>query len=330
MLSLMSPICDGTRLILGIIATLGGIVFASMTSVLKDDIKNLYFRLFQNAKNKTVVVKPKPSSQGVSGFFSWFLLIVSFCATVFLGSYVAAVPSKTCVKIIIAELVCDPGGDNLDGEYVSLQNLSGKRVRLRGWSLCDYRSLHCYEFDDYTMEPHSSVKLWTKTGTNTITDLYFSELKPIWDNEKDTAYLYDIKDQLIYQLSCSDAKAAAITIPTLPAEYDNLDDQIISVKVIYDGEKGEQEPDEYVEIENEGDNAIQLKDWTLSDNSGHTFLFPEYLLAPEETCRIYTNEYHPDWCGFSFESSQAIWGNSGDCATLRDADGVIWGKHCYD
>lgn len=326
MLSLTSPICDGTRLILGILATLGGIVFASMTGVLKNDIKNLYFRLFPNAKNKTEVAGPAPSSHGPSRFFSWFLLIAGFCATVFLGSYVAAVPSKTCVKIIISELVCDPGGDNLNGEYVDLQNLSGKRIHLSGWSLCDYRSLHCYEFDDYTMEPHSSVKLWTKTGTNTMTDLYFGEPRPIWDNGKDTAYLYDIKDQLIYQLPCSETVVPTVAPTAKTPEYDHL----ISVIVIYDGKKGEQEPDEYVEIENEGDHAIQLKDWTLSDNSGHTFLFPEYLLAPEEICRIYTNEYHPESCGFNYESSQAIWGNKGDCATLRDADGIIREQYCYN
>jgi hypothetical protein len=73
-----------------------------------------------------------------------------------------------------------------------------------------------------------------------------------------------------------------------------------------------------------------LKDWSLSDKSKHTFIFPDFLLEPGKGCRIYTNEYHSDWCGFNFESSQAIWGNSQDCATLKDGKGQIVDQTCYD
>ena len=101
------------------------------------------------------------------------------------------------------------------------------------------------------------------------------------------------------------------------------------VEIFSNGIKGTQEPDEYVEILNEGTVSIQLKDWMLSDESGHSFIFPEFMLEPGKRCRIYTNEDHPEWCGFSFENSQAIWGNSGDCATLRDRQALIVDEACY-
>jgi hypothetical protein len=106
-------------------------------------------------------------------------------------------------------------------------------------------------------------------------------------------------------------------------------DEIVISDLFYNGEKGAQEADEYVEIRNEGAAAIQLKDWTLSDESGHVFVFPNFGLEAGQSCRIYTNEAHPEWCGFNYESAQAIWGNSGDCAILRDAEGRLVDQECY-
>ncbi|PWB76573.1 MAG: hypothetical protein C3F07_03525 [Anaerolineales bacterium] len=483
--SMLEPICDSSRLLLGALAALGGIIFASMTGVLKDDIKNLVRRFFQPANWKESDMVPLTRRQRISKFFGWILLVLGFSATVFLGSYAAAVPSRTCVDIVISALVCNPPGDDIDGEYVTLQNLSGKKIDLTGWTLCDYQNNHCYEFGDFTLQPNSSVTLWTKAGMNTNTDLYFGKSQPIWNNKEDTAYLHDIKDQLIYQLPCSKGNVSPPPTPTLPPDYDDLDciprdapretgqvvdvidgrtieverndglivrvqylgiativkgqplykrsveinrelvlgkivtlvadpkvtgedalllryvfvedtfvnhalvssgyaapdgdcsciddfinmymaacerdsgfcgsgvevygnpfsdtpppgffkddedvdNKVVIVDIFYNGEKGPQEPDEYVEIKNEGAVTIQLEGWSLSDKSGHEFIFPQYLMEPGRICRIYTNEYHPEWCGFSYESSQAIWGNGQDCATLRDMDGQIVAQSCYE
>lgn len=105
---------------------------------------------------------------------------------------------------------------------------------------------------------------------------------------------------------------------------------IVISNVFFDGEKNEQEPDEFVEIQNNTAEAIDLEGWTLSDESGHVFSFPDYVLNPDERCRVFTNETHNDWCSFNFESLQAIWGNKGDCATLKDREGSIVYQSCYD
>lgn len=198
---MLSPICDNTRLILGFIAALGGILFASMTSVLKSDITNLYGRLIHRLQHKAPT-DPLSPARRTSKFFGWTLLIVSFLATILVGPYVAAVPSKTCVNLVISELVCNPEGDELTGEYVKLQNLGDGSINLNQWTLCDYQSRHCYQFKAIVIRGHSDLTIWTNSGTDTATDLYFGEKTPIWTNAEDTAYLYDVKDQLIYQLPC--------------------------------------------------------------------------------------------------------------------------------
>ena len=91
--------------------------------------------------------------------------------------------------------------------------------------------------------------------------------------------------------------------------------------IFYDGLVYRVESDEYVEITNLGDQPQDLAGWVLKDISeGHpSFLFPPYILAPGKSIRVYTNEYHPEWGGFSFEYGRAIWNNTEpDIAVLYD------------
>jgi hypothetical protein len=98
--------------------------------------------------------------------------------------------------------------------------------------------------------------------------------------------------------------------------------------IFYDG-AGSQEPDEYVETKNDDTKPIQLQNWTLSDAANHVFTFPSFVFQPGQVCRVYTNEVHPEWCGFSYGSGSAIWNNSGDTATLRDGNGTVVDSYTY-
>jgi hypothetical protein len=100
------------------------------------------------------------------------------------------------------------------------------------------------------------------------------------------------------------------------------------VTIYYDG-SGSQEPDEYVEIRNDDTSPIQLYNWTLRDIANHIFTFPTYVMQPGQTCRVYTNEDHPEWCGFNYHSGSAIWNNTGDCGYLRDANSTTIDQYCY-
>ena len=111
------------------------------------------------------------------------------------------------------------------------------------------------------------------------------------------------------------ACAPAPTTSTPPVEAPDV--QITNI--FYDGLVFRAESDEYVEITNLGEEPQNLAGWMLKDISeGYpSFIFPSYILAPGESIRVYTNEYHPEWGGFSFEYGRAIWNNSGpDIAAL--------------
>ncbi len=104
--------------------------------------------------------------------------------------------------------------------------------------------------------------------------------------------------------------------------------KVVVTFIFVDG-AGSAEPDEYVEIKNTDSAAIQLERWTLSDNQNHVFTFPNFQMQPGATCRVYTNQDHPESCGFNYNSSSAIWNNGGDCAFLKDAGGNIVSQMCY-
>ncbi len=93
--------------------------------------------------------------------------------------------------------------------------------------------------------------------------------------------------------------------PSPPIRVQNV--QITDI--FYDGLVPYVESDEYVEITNLGDQSQELTGCVLKDVSdGYpSFTFPSYILAPGKSTRVYTNEYHPEWGGFSFECSRVEW-----------------------
>lgn len=105
---------------------------------------------------------------------------------------------------------------------------------------------------------------------------------------------------------------------------------VVIQEIFYDGQVPKVESDEYALIANLGATLVNLQGWRLNaGNPGQDFTFPSFDLQPASTCRVYTNESHPDTCGFSFESGSAIWNNAGDCGYLYNATGIEVSRFCY-
>ena len=117
-------------------------------------------------------------------------------------------------------------------------------------------------------------------------------------------------------------------IPTATSTPPSTGDVIITF-IDFKGTPWE-EPDEFVEIKNNSSVPVQMEGWTLQNNQGHKFAFPYFLMRPGWYCRIYTNEYHPGSCGFSFNRPSPVWDDDTDCATLKDSDGNLVDQFCYD
>jgi beta-lactamase superfamily II metal-dependent hydrolase len=120
----------------------------------------------------------------------------------------------------------------------------------------------------------------------------------------------------------------------LPA-YEETPSEVANVqitRIFYDGLVYRVESDEYVEITNLGNEAVDLAGWVLRDESeGYPeFTFPPFVLQAGEIIRVYTNENHPEYGGFSFGYGKAVWNNKEpDTAALYDDQGQEVSRTSY-
>ncbi|MCR4408246.1 MAG: lamin tail domain-containing protein [Anaerolineae bacterium] len=70
-----------------------------------------------------------------------------------------------------------------------------------------------------------------------------------------------------------------------------------------------------------GERPVRLKDWTLSDAQGHVFTFPDLFLGAGGSVRVHTGAGQNSVTDLYWGQTTAVWAESGDVATLRDASG---------
>lgn len=86
-----------------------------------------------------------------------------------------------------------PGNDheNLNEEYVVFRNAGESRLDLTGWRVEDEAG-HTYRFPDgFGLDPGQEVTLYTGSGEDTDTELYWGSEQAIWNNGGDTVLVYD-------------------------------------------------------------------------------------------------------------------------------------------
>lgn len=107
-------------------------------------------------------------------------------------------------------------------------------------------------------------------------------------------------------------------------------DNILITNLVHKGQVKRKQSDEYIEITNFGSTPVDLSNWKVTSNN-QEFSFPGGTqLEAGKSFRIYTNQVKPEFGGFSFESSVAIWNDQGDEGKLLDADGNLVSNWVYD
>ena len=86
-----------------------------------------------------------------------------------------------------------PGNDhrNLNGEYAVIQNLESRDRSIGGWSLCDGAN-HCYRFPaSAVLTAGEQLVVHTGSGSADGNRYYMGRRQAVWNNNGDTATLYD-------------------------------------------------------------------------------------------------------------------------------------------
>ncbi|WP_292388043.1 MBL fold metallo-hydrolase [Methanosarcina sp. UBA5] len=102
-------------------------------------------------------------------------------------------PSSAKSTVYVSDL-------NLQDEWVQISNTGSSPVSLNGWKIEDEGNKHAYTFQSYTLNAGTTVTVFIGKGTNSATELYWQLDDPIWNNDGDTACLYDDSGKLISKL----------------------------------------------------------------------------------------------------------------------------------
>jgi micrococcal nuclease len=102
--------------------------------------------------------------------------------------------------LAVADIQADaPGNDheNLGGEYVGFRNEGSEPIDLTGWTVED-DAAHSYQFPiGFALEPGGTVRLYTGSGSDTATELYWGSGGAVWNNGGDTILVYDEAGDLV-------------------------------------------------------------------------------------------------------------------------------------
>ena len=97
--------------------------------------------------------------------------------------------------------------------------------------------------------------------------------------------------------------------------------EIISVQ--FDA-PGDDPTEEWVKIENQGSDDINMSDWTLSDQEDHTMTFPpDFTLAAGQIVTIHTGSGENCQTDLYWGRWSAVWNDDGDTAILRKPNGWV-------
>ena len=128
--------------------------------------------------------------------------LVAGAATAASVASVASAPTSHAQLRIMVQADA-PGNDhqNPNGEYVILKNSSSEAIAIGGWRLCDLAN-HCFRFPaGATVEGGGRVLIHTGAGQPDGERFYMGRRQAVWNNDGDTATLYDSEGATVLAFS---------------------------------------------------------------------------------------------------------------------------------
>jgi micrococcal nuclease len=87
--------------------------------------------------------------------------------------------------------------------------------------------------------------------------------------------------------------------------------------------------EEWVEVTNEGGDIVEVTGFTLKDEANHIFTFPQLILLPGGSVRVYTGVGMNTTDTLFWGLAETVWNDDGDAAFLRDPTGAIVDTFSY-
>ncbi|MDZ7688608.1 MAG: lamin tail domain-containing protein [Halobacteriales archaeon] len=191
----------------------------------------------------------------------------------------------------------------------------GASVDLQGWTVSNETSTQ-YLFDSSTVGAGENITLYTGSGTDSQTELYWDYGSPVWNNTDGTVFLRNgiIVDEESYS---GDSKNFTNT--------DSLQNiEIIEVNANTTGNDINNLNEEYIELQNQGSEDLDLSGWSVSDNANQQYIFPNStnsVLSPNENITLHTGSGANNDTDLYWNATNPVWDNGnegGDVIYLRN------------
>jgi serine/threonine protein kinase len=114
-------------------------------------------------------------------------------------------------SIRLVSIVYNPVGDDVDREYIIIENGGPEAIFLTGWRLEDAAiRTNIFNFPSFRLAAGAQVKIWTRRGVSDGTDIYWGSDTAIWNNDGDTATLFDESGALVDRCNYSGGEDTAV------------------------------------------------------------------------------------------------------------------------
>jgi competence protein ComEC len=95
------------------------------------------------------------------------------------------------------------GDDHESDEYITFENTGDEALDISGWTVEDAASHHYTVPGDVVIKSGAMITLYTESGTETGTMLYWGSDAAIWNNRGDTVYVRDDSGALVLKYEYS-------------------------------------------------------------------------------------------------------------------------------
>lgn len=123
--------------------------------------------------------------------------------------------------------------------------------------------------------------------------------------------------------SCVDLDGDATTTASESREIESGALSVVESNYDAVGNDNENLNDEYVVLRNTGSEPLDISGWTVSDEAGHTYTFPDgTVVEPEAEVTLRTGSGTDTASTYHWGRAGAVWNNDGDVVTVRNATGA--------
>jgi micrococcal nuclease len=106
--------------------------------------------------------------------------------------------------LVVARVHANAAGndhENRNDEYIVFQNVGDEELDLTGWSVTDEAGYTYYFPDSFILDSGERVTLYTGSGEDTDSELYWEHDSAVWNNGGDTVFVYNAAGDLVLEES---------------------------------------------------------------------------------------------------------------------------------